>query len=308
MTAEAGAAMAISERLSQLAEEAEGDAVSLQWILGQLHERAFGLFLLVLALPCCIPFLYGVPQIVALPLMFVSAQVLLGRDTPWLPGRLAARQVSKAGLEKPRPPRRPLAAPDRGCQPSPACDPDPGACRQDRRARPGAFQRVDPGAAAGHEHGSGLCGGRRLHGSLAARWHSCGARHDPGHGLDCVAGLCGGFLGEPDEGVDRNMTRKILIALAALGSLVVLGSAFGFQHIGGYLPCQMCLWQRYPHGVAMALGMVGVFLPMAWVAGCLARWRCWSMPGFRSSIRGWSGAGGRARPVAPRPQRRTWAP
>ncbi len=73
--------------------------MTLFWILDQLHERAFGLFLLVLALPCCIPFLYGLPQVVALPLMFVSAQIVLGRTAPWLPQRLGERTVSKAGLE-----------------------------------------------------------------------------------------------------------------------------------------------------------------------------------------------------------------
>ena len=62
----------ISRRLTTLAQDAEGATVTLDWILGSLHERAFGLFLLVLALPCCIPFLYGIPQIVALPLMFVA--------------------------------------------------------------------------------------------------------------------------------------------------------------------------------------------------------------------------------------------
>ncbi|MEL6464476.1 MAG: exopolysaccharide biosynthesis protein [Pseudomonadota bacterium] len=90
--------MAISDRLASLAIDSDGDAVSLAWILEQLHERAFGLFLLILALPCCIPFLYGIPQIVALPLIFVSAQILLGRRTPWLPQRLGARCVSTKGL------------------------------------------------------------------------------------------------------------------------------------------------------------------------------------------------------------------
>lgn len=89
----------ISDRLAHLARDAESDAVSLAWILGQLHERAFGAFLLILALPCCIPFLYGVPQVVALPLMFVSAQILLGRRVPWIPARLGARTISKASLE-----------------------------------------------------------------------------------------------------------------------------------------------------------------------------------------------------------------
>ncbi len=74
---------------------ARGRTVSLGWILERIHERAFGLFLLVLALPCCVPFLYGVPQIVALPMLAVTAQMLAGRRAPWLPARLAARRVSE---------------------------------------------------------------------------------------------------------------------------------------------------------------------------------------------------------------------
>jgi len=99
MMAQPHAALAISHRLAELAEDVEGEAATMDWIMGQLHERAFGLFLLVLALPCCIPFLYGVPQVVALPLMFISVQILLGRDAPWLPRRLGARTVSKVALQ-----------------------------------------------------------------------------------------------------------------------------------------------------------------------------------------------------------------
>lgn len=90
--------IAISDRLEQLVVEAGGQPVSLSWVMAQLHERAFGLFLLFLALPCCIPFLYGIPQIVALPMMFVSVQILLGRRVPWLPARLGARQVTPDNL------------------------------------------------------------------------------------------------------------------------------------------------------------------------------------------------------------------
>ncbi|QXT38502.1 exopolysaccharide biosynthesis protein [Gymnodinialimonas ceratoperidinii] len=103
MTAQSNDALAISQRLSQLAEEARavaarGETVTLDWVMAQIHERAFGLFLLVLALPCCIPFLYGIPQIVALPLMFISAQILLGRKSPWLPERLGRRVIPAEAL------------------------------------------------------------------------------------------------------------------------------------------------------------------------------------------------------------------
>ena len=98
MTAQPPEDLAISDRLDQLVAEAQGPSVSLNWVLEHLHERAFGLFLLILALPCCIPFLYGIPQVVSLPLMFVAAQIVIGRRTPWLPTRLAERTVSTAGL------------------------------------------------------------------------------------------------------------------------------------------------------------------------------------------------------------------
>lgn len=92
------APITISRRLGQLVVDAEGDTVTLAWVLDHLHGRAFGLFLLILALPCCIPFLYGVPQIVALPLLFIAAQMVLGRSAPWLPRRLGERQVATASL------------------------------------------------------------------------------------------------------------------------------------------------------------------------------------------------------------------
>ncbi|MEM7056064.1 MAG: exopolysaccharide biosynthesis protein [Pseudomonadota bacterium] len=89
---------AISDRLLALATAASGEHVTLGWVLDELHGRAFGLFLLILALPCCIPFLYGIPQIVSLPLVFVAAQIVMGRNAPWLPQKLRQRQVSTAGL------------------------------------------------------------------------------------------------------------------------------------------------------------------------------------------------------------------
>ncbi len=92
--------IAISDRLDLLAQEAEGREVSLLWVLEHLNERAFGLFLMFLALPCCIPFLYGVPQVVALPMMFVSGQILLGRRMPWLPEKLGNRTISDESLAR----------------------------------------------------------------------------------------------------------------------------------------------------------------------------------------------------------------
>lgn len=63
------------------------------------------------------------------------------------------------------------------------------------------------------------------------------------------------------------MSYRLAISLAALGSAALLLAAFGFQYLGGFLPCAMCLWQRWPHVAAIALGVLGHALPRAWVAG-----------------------------------------
>lgn len=49
-------------------------------------------------------------------------------------------------------------------------------------------------------------------------------------------------------------TRQFAV-LAAVGSAALLAGAFAFQYIGGMAPCQLCLWQRWPHGVAVLIGL-----------------------------------------------------
>jgi hypothetical protein len=87
-------------RLAALLEASPPEGLTLGEVLDGLHERAFGIFLLLLALPCCIPFLYGVPQAVALPLLVVAGQMVLGYRSPWLPDRFRGRRVSRAQLER----------------------------------------------------------------------------------------------------------------------------------------------------------------------------------------------------------------
>lgn len=48
--------------------------------------------------------------------------------------------------------------------------------------------------------------------------------------------------------------------MAAAGSAVLLGGAFLFQAIG-YAPCKMCYWQRWPHAVAILIGIALFFIP-----------------------------------------------
>lgn len=67
------------------------------------------------------------------------------------------------------------------------------------------------------------------------------------------------------------MTRTPLILAAAAGSLALLVGAFAFQALG-YAPCQLCLWQRWPHGAAVLIGGLWLISRQGWLAwlGALA--------------------------------------
>ena len=57
------------------------------------------------------------------------------------------------------------------------------------------------------------------------------------------------------------MQRATLILFATLGSAAALAAAYAFQYIGGLAPCHLCLWQRYPHAVAIAIGLTALLIP-----------------------------------------------
>lgn len=86
------------------------------------------------------------------------------------------------------------------------------------------------------------------------------------------------------------MTRNTLIILAFGGSFALLAGAFAFQYIGGLPPCKMCLWQRWPHAAAIAIGPAallagGVLLPLA---GALAALTTAGIGGFHAGVeQGW---------------------
>ncbi len=83
-----------------LAAAAGPDGMTLREIRDRLDERAFGLMVLILAIPCLVPALYGVPQIVGIPILLLAGQMLFGREEPWLPEPVLKRTVSKAMLDR----------------------------------------------------------------------------------------------------------------------------------------------------------------------------------------------------------------
>ena len=88
-----GTTALLDDVLSQLRATHGHDAtVSLSTLTQAMEARAFGVLLLLLALPCCLPFVYVLPQIMALPMLYLTAQLARGRTMLALPAALGARR------------------------------------------------------------------------------------------------------------------------------------------------------------------------------------------------------------------------
>lgn len=90
-----GTTALLDDTLSRLQASHGSDAkISLGVLTDTLEARAYGLILLLMALPCCLPFVYILPQIVAFPMLFLCWQLAIGRTTVWLPENLRQRRFA----------------------------------------------------------------------------------------------------------------------------------------------------------------------------------------------------------------------
>jgi len=49
--------------------------------------------------------------------------------------------------------------------------------------------------------------------------------------------------------------------IAFIVPIALLGGALGSQYVGGLHPCEMCYWQRWPHGAAILLAALAFTAP-----------------------------------------------
>ena len=75
----------VTRLLRRLADDGGDAGLTRPEIRDRLDERAYGLLILLLSIPCLVPGLYGVPQIVGLIVILLAGQMLVGREEPWLP-------------------------------------------------------------------------------------------------------------------------------------------------------------------------------------------------------------------------------
>ena len=65
-------------------------------------------------------------------------------------------------------------------------------------------------------------------------------------------------------------THLLTAAFLMLAMAATVGAALGFQHLGGYIPCKLCLAQRTPYYVGIPLMAVAVLA----AARCAGRHGC----------------------------------
>ena len=61
------------------------------------------------------------------------------------------------------------------------------------------------------------------------------------------------------KGAARLKQARLLALLVPAG---LLGGALLSQYVGGLYPCEMCYWQRWPHGAAILLALGAIFSPI----------------------------------------------
>jgi hypothetical protein len=88
-----------SELLEELRDAFPGDEpISVHDLLERLEGRAFGLLLLILALPNCIPNVPGISTIFGILLVAPALQMIFGAGTPWIPKRIANIRIEPRTL------------------------------------------------------------------------------------------------------------------------------------------------------------------------------------------------------------------
>ena len=90
----------LSQRLAQIIAEHGPDRLTFSELAAKLHSRAWGGLLLIFAAINVLPLPPGTSVFFALPLLIVSAQMVMGRSSPWFPAKLDRRGVTKELLAK----------------------------------------------------------------------------------------------------------------------------------------------------------------------------------------------------------------
>ena len=89
-----------SDILKEVADTNNNDKVTLFDIKTALHERGFGILIIIFSLPLSVPIPVppGYTTILSIPLILFSLQLLFGFDSPWMPNWLERKSFQRSTL------------------------------------------------------------------------------------------------------------------------------------------------------------------------------------------------------------------
>jgi hypothetical protein len=93
-------ALPLSRQLAQIVAEHGPERLSFSDLAARLEARAWGGLLFIFAAINVLPLPPGTSVFFAIPLLIVSAQMVIGRASPWFPARIDRRGVTKQLLGK----------------------------------------------------------------------------------------------------------------------------------------------------------------------------------------------------------------
>lgn len=89
----------ISDILKDIETACDGERISIDDLLEAFHERGFGFFLFIFALPAALPLpAFGVGTILGIPLVFLTAQQAIGRHTIWFPKKFRKKDMKRENV------------------------------------------------------------------------------------------------------------------------------------------------------------------------------------------------------------------
>ena len=89
----------LSAILTELAFDGRRDRIAIADLLAVMGDRALGALMFVFAFPNVIPTIPGTSAILGAPLVFLAAQLALGKR-PWLPGFITRRSLARKDFAK----------------------------------------------------------------------------------------------------------------------------------------------------------------------------------------------------------------
>jgi len=95
----AGADFRLSAVLADIAKGSDEDRISIGDLLAALKRRALGALIFIFAVPVALPLPPGVSTVFGAPLLFLSAQLMLGMK-PWLPALITNRSLKRGEFRK----------------------------------------------------------------------------------------------------------------------------------------------------------------------------------------------------------------